>query len=290
MNRILTQTAKRHDGLAHGLTGNLFISRNSLFAGLVVMAFANGIAENIARQIGEMGVALAVINTFGISVFVWAALLAAIVLLWRGRGPRATTLDLVVAAFVTAAILLPIPSLSWLAVTAMALYLMVRPAGDDELRRAGTILLAMTVPLLWSRVLMSIFGDLILSIDASMVSWLVGTSRNGNVVPFADGSGAMWIAPSCSSLSNMSLAILCSVLFMNFTASKWSREKLMVALCTCMAVVAINVVRIGLIGLYPAQFELIHGEVGATLAGWLTTVAIVAISYYGLKSRAPAAA
>lgn len=280
----------RHGGLAYGLAGNLLISRNRLFAGLVVLAFANGITENIGREVGEMGVAFALINTFGISVFVWAALLASIVLLWRGPSRRSSTLDLGVGAFATAAILLPIPSMSWLAITAMALYLMARPLGDDALGRAGAILLAMTVPLLWSRVLMSIFGDLILNIDASMVSWLVGTSRNGNVVPFADGSGAMWIAPSCSSLSNLSLAILCSVLFMNYTATSWSRQTLMVALCTCMAVVAINVVRIGLIGLYPAQFELIHGEIGATLAGWLTTLAIVAITYYGLKQRAPAAA
>jgi exosortase/archaeosortase family protein len=290
LHHVLTPTEKPHRGLLYELAGSLAISRNALFGALVVMAFANGLTENIAREIGQQGVASAVLNTFGISVFVWAALVASIVLLWRGRGPLASPLDLVVAVFATLAILFPIPTLSWLAITAIGLYLLVRPGRDDQLGRAGAILLAMTVPLFWSRVLMSIFGEIVLGFDASMVSWLVGTSANGNVVPFADGSGAMWIAPSCSSLSNMSLAILCSVLFINFTASRWSAKNLAVALCACIAVVVINVVRIGLIGLYPAQFDLIHGEVGSFLAGWLTTVAIVAISYYGLRPRAPAAA
>jgi len=281
----------RHaDGWATGMADRLAIARTDLFTGLVIIAFANGITENIAQAIGEKGFALALFGTFGISIFVWAALFFGINLLRRAPPARASALDLIVAVGAIAAILIPIPSLSWLAIGAIALWLMARSSGHDLSRRAGAILLAMTVPMLWSRILMSAFGEAVLAVDASLVAWLVGTERNGNVVPFADGSGAMFIAPGCSSLSNVALAILCSVIFINATDSRWSGGKLAVALCACIAVIVINVVRIGLIGFYPSQFDLIHGDVGANIAGFLETAAILVICYFGMRRHAPRAA
>ena len=285
-----TVPASQADGWASGLANRLAIARTDLFTGLVLLAFANGITENIAQAIGEKGFAIALFGTFGISVFVWAALFFGITLLRRTPPARASALDLTVAAGAIFAILIPIPSLSWFAIVAIALWLMVGSSGYDFNRRAGAILLAMTVPMLWSRILMSAFGEIVLAVDASLVAWLVGTKRNGNVVPFADGSGAMFIAPACSSLANVTLAILCSVIFINATDSRWSGGKLAIALAACIAVVSINVIRIGLIGFYPGRFELIHGDVGANIAGFLETAAILVICYFGMRRHAPRAA
>jgi len=51
----------------------------------------------------------------------------------------------------------------------------------------------------------------------------------------------------------------------------------------CAVVVAINVTRIGLLGLHREHFELLHGPVGATVASWLTLIAIIGINVYGFR-------
>lgn len=78
----------------------------------------------------------------------------------------------------------------------------------------------------WARIVLSICNDTILAADATLTAAAVGTERNGNIVPFADGSGAMWIAPGCSSFSNLSLAILAFVGLVDVTWGKWSRAML----------------------------------------------------------------
>jgi len=41
--------------------------------------------------------------------------------------------------------------------------------------------------------------------DAKLVSWVVGTRSDGNAIPFADGSGMLFLEPACSSLTNLSI-------------------------------------------------------------------------------------
>jgi hypothetical protein len=63
-------------------------------------------------------------------------------------------------------------------------------------RRGALILLALTVPMLWSRLLFAFFAKFFLLIDATFVAWLLGTAQDGNIVRFADGSGNMVILPA----------------------------------------------------------------------------------------------
>jgi len=67
--------------------------------------------------------------------------------------------------------------------------------------RGALILLALTAPMLWSRLLFQIFAKPILDIDATLVSMLLGTGRTGNMVRFLDDSGSMVVLPACSSLA-----------------------------------------------------------------------------------------
>ena len=52
--------------------------------------------------------------------------------------------------------------------------------------------------------------------------------------------------------------------------------------------VAINVTRMSLIALNPDQYDLIHGDVGATTASMLSTAATLAICYFGTRHEADA--
>jgi exosortase/archaeosortase family protein len=285
----IAQAAGQHFRRASSVM-RLGLSRNELFAGLAAIGFVNGISEKVMAEWAANGPLAAVFDTFDISVIVWAATLVGLMLLLRDRDGSIGSADLVVGGLAALTFLVPVPSLSWLGIDLIAIYLLKFAAGSAVTLRAAAILFAVTIPMFWGRLLMAAFGHLILQVDATLVSWFVGTSRSGNVVPFADGSGAMWVAPACSSFTNLSLAILAAVLFVKAFDRQWSARTLLISGLACASVVVINVVRIGLIGLHPEHFELLHGDVGATVAGWMTTAAILGLCAYGIGRDAPAAA
>ncbi|WDR06503.1 hypothetical protein PSQ90_03265 [Devosia rhodophyticola] len=262
------------------------MSRTMLFCGLVAIGFANGISGSVFSAVTEGGLLSAALNTFDVSVFVWLALVAGLLLVGRSPAIGASRGDWALVSLVFIAMLLPVPALSWLAYTILALSLLVRSTSGSALRRGAAILIAVSIPMFWARVAMSLFNDAILAADATLAAWAVGSERNGNLVPFADGSGAMWIAPGCSSFTNISLVILAFVGLVNVTSGRWSSSKLGLAVLTCALVVLINITRISLIGYYPGQFELIHGQVGADVAGWLTALLIVVVGFFAVRRDA----
>jgi exosortase/archaeosortase family protein len=142
----------------------------------------------------------------------------------------------------------------------------------------------------WGHLLFAMLSDLILQGDAMLVGWLLGTHRLGNAVQLANGSGYLWIAPPCSSLANISLAVLCWVMFTKVVNRPGSVRDIGWVVTACTAVVAINVTRISLIGLYPHQYELLHGPIGMAVANWIILGATVGICLLGVRRDLPARA
>jgi hypothetical protein len=261
----------------------LAVSRGEFFAGLFILGFFNGIFDRAMAAIWEQSFFGAVSNGFGLSIFVWAAGWVAVSFLRRSFPEPPTRCDLVVGSAVVAAAFVPSSPASWIALTGLGFYLLRRSEAGSMGYRAALVVVAVTVPMLWSRVLFSLFSDLILQADAVLVSWVVGTERSGNTIQFADGWGYLFVAPGCSSLTNVSLAILGWVLFTQCLARRVRREDLGWCLAACAAVVLINVSRMGLIGLFREHYELIHGPVGAGIAGFLTLAAIIGINMIGAR-------
>jgi hypothetical protein len=252
--------------------------RGAFFAGLFILGFANGICEKIQQAIAGATIGSAISDTFGISVLVWAACFFATSFLLRHPLEPLTRYDLMVGLAVTVAAFVPSSKVSWLALTGLALYGLLYFEAGTFMRRAAFIILAITVPMFWSRLVFALLSDQILKGDAILVSWIVGSERIGNTVEFADGSGYLFILPACSSLANVSLAVLGWALFAQAFALRPSFKDILWCLAACFAVIVINVTRIALIGLYPEHFELIHGAVGASAAGFLGLAAIVGIN------------
>jgi len=48
-------------------------------------------------------------------------------------------------------------------------------------------------------------------------------------------------------------------------------------------VLAVNVVRISLVGLHPEFYDIIHGPPGETVANWLSIGLIAVICYFGVR-------
>lgn len=263
------------------------LTRNELFCGLTIVGFANGISERVGDEIARSGVAGAFFNTFGVSVVVWAALIVGLRLLVRAEPERIRRTDIAVGAVASVAFLVPVPSLAWLAIAGMAAYLVWTSAPKSRLRRAAVVLGALTVPMLWARLLFGALSNTLLSLDAKLVGWLVGVESTGNAIPFADGSGLLFLEPACSSLTNLSLALLCGVIFVKAYDRPWTGPIIATVLLACAATVAINVMRIGVIGVLPVTYELMHGGVGATLAAWATIIAVTLIYTKWIKPDAP---
>ncbi len=263
------------------------LTRPYFFSGLVAVGFANGISEKVYRSVADSGLATAFFNTFEISIILWGAFFAALAVLFSipakeapGRG------DIVVGLLAGLTFLAPVPALSWLGISLIAIHLR-RTVGDDATRRAAAIVFALTIPLFWTRLAFAAFSGTILHIDARLVGWMIGTVPVANVVPLADGSGSLFIAPACSSLANLSLVFVSAAVFVNLRSGRWTLSAIGWTAASALAVVAINITRISLIGLYPWEYELLHGPIGASVAGWLTFGVIALIGYNRIGFDAP---
>ena len=239
------------------------VARDEFFAGLYILGCANGFGASIIRalQAGDWTG-----GTQHISVIALFACLAGISLFLRDKDDEITTADFVVAGAFLVGIAVPVAEMNWAAVTALSFYILLFANNGGSRRRGALIMLALTVPMLWSRLLFAFFAKFFLVIDATFVSWLLGTARTGNIIGFADGSGNMVILPACSSLANMSLAFLCWVAVSQWLDHRSSRQDYLWCALACASVVAVNVARIAIMGLSHWHYLTFHYGWGATTA------------------------
>jgi hypothetical protein len=252
------------------------IARGEFFAGLYILGCANGLLGRILLTLNRDG--WAGLLDLDVSVIVLFACFAGISTLLQGRRDEIRFTDLAVGGFFLVLVILPIFALSWLAVTGLSLYILVFANDCSARRRGAIILLALTVPMLWSRLLFQFFAGPILEIDALLAALLLGTDRIGNLVRFGDGSAYLVILPACSFLANTSLAFLCWVSVTQWARHRWSRIDILWSLLACASVIAVNVARIALTGLSRSHYEAIHSPSGAMVFGAIILGLTVGIS------------
>ena len=259
------------------------MDRNTYFAGLFALACANGLGSRMIESVRELGWIAAILSTFEISVVVWVSCAAGLTMVVRNRGGDILASDIVIGAVLLVLIVLPVGGLSWLAVALLALYVAAYADPESTVRRGSMILLAVTVPMLWSRLLFRYFANLILQIDASLVSLMLRTPRSGNLVRFVDDSGTLAIVPYCSSLHNVSLAILTWVAVNQWLGRRWLRSDWQWIVLAVVAVVAVNVTRMSLMALNTKSYQAIHGFWGDIVINLLTLSAVVGFCVIGVR-------
>jgi hypothetical protein len=259
------------------------LSRAELFAGLFSLGCANGLIVPMAQSIAELGWVGGIFSTFNISVIVLVACVSGVSLISRDRTDELRSADVGVGAVFLMLVILPVDQLSWLAIAVLSLYILLFADANQPARRGAIILLATTVPMLWSKLLFHFFARSILEIDASLVGWELGTGRSGNMVQFADHSSILVILPACSSLANVSLAILCWVTLSQLAQHTWRFQDLVWCLLACISVIVVNVTRISLMGLSISHYNAIHSQTGDAVTNWIILILIVGISLIGLR-------
>jgi len=257
--------------------------RGEFFAWLFALGCISGLASRVIQSINRLGWMDALFNTFEVSAIVWLSCAAGISLVLRDRTIGIRSSELAVGAGFLCLVILPIGPLSWVAITALGLYLIAVGPNVATSRRGAFILLAITVPMLWSRLLFQLFANLILEMDAALVGWMLGTDRAGAVIEFVDGSGVLVILPACSSLANMSLAFLCWVTVSQMAEHKASAYDLLWCLLACISVIAVNVTRLSLMGMSQWHYMTLHSPWGEAVANTIMLGLIVGISVLGVR-------
>jgi hypothetical protein len=259
------------------------VNRAEFFAGLFFLGCANGIAARAIAAVHRTGWLNAVIGTFDVSAIVLAACSLGLWLMMSRRERSVTPIDLAIGGVALALIALPIGGLSWIAVSGLALYVVLSTDADLPLRRGALVLLAATVPMFWSGLVFQFFANFILEIDASLVGWLLDTERMGNMVRFADDRGYLVIFPPCSSLANMSLGFLCWITVSEFSGRRRAFSDLSWCLLVCGSVLAINVGRLGVMGISLRHYEVIHSPIGDAVTDGLILTLALGCSFLGVR-------
>jgi len=254
-------------------------SRGGAFAAAGVLAALNAQADQIIMGLSWQSPVDALLSLGGISAVMWTAMLVA----WKIGGeadrPLRGWLDQAVLAVVAFLSFVPISYAAQAGLLICACYLLITAGRDgDAERRSAIVLLALTGPLIWGRLLLRLFEKSILSLDAHLVASAIGSRVDGNVVRFADGSGRMVIGDPCSSVHNISLAIVLWTTAAMLFSIRIDRQYVTVGIAMAASMFALNVVRLSALGLFPAHFEFLHHGEGAIMFGWagLITAALLA--------------
>lgn len=160
----------------------------------------------------------------------------------------------------------PVASLAGLAIFALGTYLTVT-ARATRSRRIAWILLALSGTSFWGKIVLLVFAPVLLALDGHIVGMLAGTGAQGNLVGFA-GGGSFVIGGPCSSMHNISLALLLWTCVIALLDLRVDRRLVLVCGAAMAAMFALNVARLTAIALFPRAFDWLHVGTGATLFGW----------------------
>jgi len=247
-------------------------AREILFS-LVCVGFINAQYIRLARQFDRDGIVNAFAATFGISIVVWVAAFAVLQLILKSKPHALSCWDTAVLAIASLLFLSPVTAMSAVALTLIAVNFAVF-GKTDEIRRAMRLLIALAGAVMWGRLAFSFFLPYILQMDAGLASHLTGLERTRNLIVASDGVTVLQVGAGCSSFLNVTNAALGWLTAMLYFERRFSGRSFIWLGLSMVAIVAINTLRIGLIGWWPSYYWLIHGEIGANLTNVISSLSI----------------
>ena len=262
-------------------------TRSEVISAVFAICFLNGLVTRIQAYIMEFGLASGIFGLFGISALVLICFYLSMSNVLQAESRRVDKADIVFFSLIIAANLVASPIISWVCLTVVAAREYLMPRQDVLVRRGAALMIGLTLPMFWGRVVFGLASGGILKVDAFLVSVLTGAQQFGNVLTLPNGAGHIWIADACSSFGNISLATLCWLMFMEYRGRpERTINDYVVCIFACLNVVIVNVTRIGLIVRRPDLYDAIHGPYGSAIAGYIATLLVIMVCSTGIK-RAP---
>jgi exosortase/archaeosortase family protein len=224
------------------------------------------------------------LSLLGVDAVLWLALFAIVKIALEdcAQAPQRRA-DLYVGALLLACVFVPMTAAAALALLLGALYLLRTTAPGTAPRKLALIALATTGPLLWGPACMALLGPEITRVEALIIGATTGLPTAGNVFRSYDGSTIFVVAGSCSSLANISIALLLLVVLAQLLDIPLSRRLVPVALAAVAATLLANSGRLAALGLWPQHYHYLHEGGGRQLAAWaslLLTSGTIGIGLY----------
>jgi len=232
----------------------------------------------------------ALLDLGGISAIVWVGI-AALPILGGRRGVRegASAGDIAIAVLMLAFSLVPFNQAGSLGLLIGGLYLFRTSAVGTNGRRIAVVMLALTGPLIWGKLLLALVGPHLLGIDAAIAGTLAGLPVRGNVISSADGNSMLYVALGCSSVHNGSLALLLFATLLQLLELPLTPARLLVGVLAAATMALVNVMRLAAMARLPAHFDYLHTGEGGQLFGMAGFIAAGSVALFGilLTTRAP---
>ena len=119
-----------------------------------------------------------------------------------------------------------------------------------------------------------------------IITSVIGTKVDGNIFQAAGRGGRFIIGDLCSSVHNMSLAIVLWTTAAMLFDIRIDRRYLLVGVAMAGFMFALNIARLATIGLFPAYFTYWHFGTGAALFGWAGLIGAALLAGWGVASAA----
>jgi len=269
---------------ARPLSSDWRIGRAPVFACAGVLAALNAQADQIINALTWQQPLEALTTLGGIAAVIWIAMYAALKLGFEERHRRLERKDAPVLAVVIGLCLLPVSYAGQSGLLLCALYLLMTSRGSEK--RIALILLSLTGPLIWGRILLQLFATPVLRLDAHIAAMVAGTHVQGNLVQFADTSRNFLIGAPCSSVHNMSLAVVLWTTAAALFDLRVDRGYVAAGAGMVALMFGLNIVRLSSMALFPADFDWLHTGMGADLFGWAGLIGAAILAAWGVTGAA----
>ena len=267
-------------------TFRLDASRGSVFAAAGILTALNAQAGQILSTLTFLSPIEAVTGLAGISAVIWAAMAAAWSIGREDHRRLSGRRDALVLAVIIMLAFLPISYAAQGGLLLCGAYLLATSHGHEPARRAAFVLLALTGPLIWGRILLNLFAAPILSLDAHIVGAVIGGNVRGNIFEAASGGRHFIIGDLCSSVHNISLAIVMWTTAAMLFNIRIDRKYVAVGAAMAAFMFALNIARLATIGLFPEHFNYLHFGTGAALFGWAGLIGGALLAGWGVANAA----
>lgn len=248
------------------------LARPQLYAAAMLLLLANAAAEKAIAAFVTLRPLEALAGGLGHSWAFWLACAAALRLALTEPAAPVQRRDLWTCGACAIAAMVPVSPLAGLALSALAAVVLTDRSHGPRLRAAAWVLAAISVQLVWSKLLMLFFAQPIAAADAHLVSWIVHRPASGNLVGFAQGRHTLTILAACTSVQNASTALMLYVAVVRSFRAQPRRSEALALLGVFASVVAINVARLSLMAWDERMYHLVHGDVGAAVVNAAITL------------------
>lgn len=270
----------------------LATNRTLYWACLIAVGALNAFIKPIIQSIEHSGFWPASLNLFDIHPVMVGVIVLVIALIYDPHSKQSLTQrDLVVGLFLLAGLLIPSATMSWLFLGLFAAVLSTDKTITPTQRNAAIILMVAGFREPIMTFLLQVFNAQILTLDARLTAQLLSVfhenvTAQGNMILAID-EVRLVVLTSCSSLANLSFALLFWFAINRTFSSKLTKDMLLSGVGILMSMVILNVIRLTMMASSSEQYAIIHETVGKTVFAVIMVAMVFMITAWGIRNVTP---